>query len=250
MTNNAGEAINMLGIVSPFDHAAPNIACGLTVRNGKYQSTIDYQHPPRFIKVSRNNMKKGQSQHDYTIYMHYSTGEKRVQNSNGEYEAIRYPIYVKVNPKGYKNGIYNITEFGTPNSVDNVFGIQSRDAAGKSWKDIEPTAFDQEINKVKIEQGKPTISRVSDVENIDRILDRTENGKILPPKESSKYYRISDDQGEREWTSSVPDKYNYGEGDEKGSLLEDLFNFKDSLSNKKDTRGKTLADLDDELPCK
>lgn len=249
LTNNAGEAINMLGIVSPFDHAAPNIACGLTVRNGKYQSTIDYQHPPRFIKVSRNNMKKGQSQHDYTIYMHYSTGEKRVQNSNGEYEAIRYPIYVKVNPKGYKNGIYNITEFGTPNSVDNVFGIQSRDAAGKSWKDIEPTAFDQEINKVKIEQGKPTISRVSDVENIDRVLFGTENGKILPPLESSKYYRISDDQGEREWNSKVPSMYNYGEGDEQGSLLEDLFNFKDSLSNKKDTRGKTLAQLDDELGC-
>ncbi|UVY48439.1 MAG: hypothetical protein [Bacteriophage sp.] len=68
----------MFGILSPFDHAAPNIACGLTVRNGKYQSTIDYQNPPRFIKVSRNNMKKGQSQHDYTIYMHYTTGEKRI----------------------------------------------------------------------------------------------------------------------------------------------------------------------------
>ena len=241
----------MLGVLSPFDHASPNIACGLAVRNGKYQSTIDYQHPPRFIKVSRNNMKKGQSQHDYTIYMHYATGEKRIQNSNGEYEAIRYPIYVKVNPKGYKNGIYNITEFGTPNSVDNIFGIQSRDAAQKSWKDIEPTAFDQEINKVKIEQGKPTISRVSDVENIDRILIGTENGKILPPL-GSEYYRISDDQGEREWSSSVPNMYNYGEGDENGSLLEDLFNFKDSQLNKKDTKGKTLAnldDLDDKLGC-
>lgn len=248
LTNNSGEAINMLGVLSPFDHAAPNIACGLAVRNGKYQSTIDYKHPPRFIKVSRNNMKKGQSQHDYTIYMHYATGEKRIQNSNGEYEAIRYPIYVKVNPKGYKNGIYNITEFGTPNSVDNVFGIQSRDAAQKSWKDIEPTAFDQEINKVKIEQGKPTISRVSDVENIDRILIGTENGKILPPL-GSEYYRISDDQGEREWSSSVPNMYNYGEGDENGSLLEDLFNFKDSQLNKKDTKGKTLAQLDDELGC-
>lgn len=252
LTNNSGEAINMFGILSPFDHAAPNIACGLAVRNGKYQSTIDYLHAPRFIKVSRNNMKKGQSQHDYTIYMYYTTGEKRVQNSNGEYEAIRYPIYVKVNPKGYKNGIYNITEFGTPNSENTVFGIQSRDAAGKSWKDIEPTAFDQELNKVKLEQGKPTVSRVSDVENIDRILTGTENGKILPPLENSKYYRISDDQGEREWQSNVPNMYNYGEGDEQGSLLEDLFNFKDSQLNKKDIKGKTLADLndlDDKLGC-
>ena len=46
--------------------------------------------------------------------------------------------------------------------------------------------------------------------------------------------------------------YNYGEGDEQGSLLEDLFNFKDSQLNKKDTKGKTLAnldDLDDKLGC-
>ena len=77
-------------------------------------------------------------------------------------------------------------------------------------------------------------------QNIDRILIGTENGKILPPL-GSEYYRISDDQGEREWSSSVPNMYNYGEGDEKGSLLEDLFNFKDSQLNKKDTKGKTLA---------
>jgi hypothetical protein len=73
----------------------------------KINVVIDPTKAPQYIKITRD-YKHRNSQRQYSIYKFHSVA----QTSDG----IRYPIYVKVEPKGItiksSGGTYMVTEYG------------------------------------------------------------------------------------------------------------------------------------------
>lgn len=79
----------------------------------KVNVVIDPTNAPQYIKITRD-YKHRNSQRQYSIYKFHSVA----QNADG----IRYPVYVKVEPKGItiksSGGTYMVTEYGRSDRLD------------------------------------------------------------------------------------------------------------------------------------
>ena len=82
----------------PVPQYNPLILAALALNEqGVYEPSIDANNAPLFIKIPRRNYKAAKdSQRAYTIYEKVDIGMK--QDSEGNW--IKFPIYVKVEPKG------------------------------------------------------------------------------------------------------------------------------------------------------
>ena len=129
----------------------PLILAALTVdeETGVYSPSIDPNSAPMFIKVPRRNEENARdSQRRYTIYEHIDDGMKQAQNG----ELIKYPIYVKVEPKGNQlRGNYLMTEYGRNDSV-NPERTPNREALSKAYK-IGDFLERQVVDKLKEKFG-------------------------------------------------------------------------------------------------
>jgi hypothetical protein len=79
----------------------------------KINVVIDIEKAPQYIKIARD-YKHRNSQRQYSIYKFHSVAQTA--------DGIRYPIYVKVEPKGItiksSGGTYVVTEYGRSDRRD------------------------------------------------------------------------------------------------------------------------------------
>ena len=83
----------------------------------KVNVVIDPEKAPQYIKIARD-YKHRNSQRQYSIYKFHSVAQTA--------DGIRYPIYVKVEPKGItiksSGGTYMVTEYGRSDRLDKAEG--------------------------------------------------------------------------------------------------------------------------------
>ena len=120
------------GVVYRDQISFPLIMAALkTNKEGKLEASINPDEAPLFIKTPRtinNNTKEGQRA--YTVYRLQDIAMRL--NSQGEW--VRYPVYVKVNPKGIElPGNYLMTEYGRDDSVrdERIANVESLEGTYK-----------------------------------------------------------------------------------------------------------------------
>lgn len=92
----------------------PVVLQGMNIdKDGNVNVVIDPETAPQYIKISRD-YKHRNSQRQYSIYKFHSVAQTA--------DGIRYPIYVKVEPKGItiksSGGTYMVTEYGRSDRLD------------------------------------------------------------------------------------------------------------------------------------
>ena len=124
----------------PAPQYNPLIIAALALNErGVYEPSIDANNAPMFIKIPRRNYKAAKdSQRAYTVYEKVDTGMKIVSSPEANNIAatkwVRFPIYVKVEPKGNQlKGNYLITEYGRSDARISE-KTPNREALSKAYK--------------------------------------------------------------------------------------------------------------------
>lgn len=123
----SGEVSNGFGGFTST-YSFPLVLAALKNDGSEYSASIDANDAPLFIKIPRDlNSSISEGQRKYTVYRLQDIAAH--QNDNGVW--VKYPVYVKINPKGVElKGNYLMTEYGRNDSVQTEKVTDSKTLSG------------------------------------------------------------------------------------------------------------------------
>lgn len=152
--------------------------------DGEYEAFIDPDKAPRFIKVPRTSYSNMTgSQRDYTLYRLAGVAESSTY-------GVRYPVYIKDNPKGQSVDRFIVTEYGRNDGYTAPQEYEvDYNAFDKYWRSDQ---FLEQIPMIQARGDNEYLQILKDLRNESKLSDKIVNPKDLENKNNSKPFDDSD----------------------------------------------------------